>query len=89
MAGVRVQKFGTQKEQQLKNAAGNVTGAAIISEIGDISKFDSPKKLVAYAGLDASVSQSGEFEATHNVMSKPWFTIFTQGIVLLMAVHPL
>ncbi len=49
---------------------GNVTGAAIISEIGDISKFDSPKKLVAYAGLDASVSQSGEFEATHNVMSK-------------------
>ncbi|MCX4326445.1 MAG: IS110 family transposase [Lachnospiraceae bacterium] len=49
---------------------GNVTGAAIISEIGDISKFDSPKKLVAYTGLDASVSQSGGFEATHNVMSK-------------------
>lgn len=49
---------------------GSVTGAAIISEIGDISKFDSPKKLVAFAGIDASVSQSGEFEATHNVMSK-------------------
>ena len=49
---------------------GKVTGAAIISEIGDISKFDSPKKLAAYAGLDASVSQSGEFEAIHNVMSK-------------------
>lgn len=49
---------------------GSVTGAAIISEIGDISKFDSPKKLVAFAGIDASVSQSGEFEAIHNVMSK-------------------
>ena len=49
---------------------GSVTGAAIISEIGDISKFDSPKKLVAFAGIDASVNQSGEFEATHNVMSK-------------------
>jgi transposase len=49
---------------------GNVTGAAIISEIGDISKFDSPRKLVAFAGLDATVTQSGEFEATHNVMSK-------------------
>ena len=49
---------------------GNVTGAAIISEIGDISKFDSPRKLVAFAGIDASVTQSGEFEATHNVMSK-------------------
>lgn len=49
---------------------GNVTGAAIISEIGDISKFDSPRKLVAFAGIDASVTQSGEIEATHNVMSK-------------------
>lgn len=49
---------------------GNITGAAILSEIGDIAKFNSPKKLVAFAGIDASVSQSGEFEATHNVMSK-------------------
>lgn len=49
---------------------GNVTGAVIISEIGDISKFDNPRKLVAFAGIDASVTQSGEFEATHNVMSK-------------------
>ena len=49
---------------------GNVTGAAIISEIGDISKFDNPRKLVAFAGLDATATQSGEFEASHNVMSK-------------------
>ena len=26
--------------------------------------------LVAFAGIDATVSQSGEFEGTHNVMSK-------------------
>ena len=49
---------------------GNVTRAAILSEIGDISKFDSPRKLVAFAGLDATVTKSGEFEASHNVMSK-------------------
>ncbi|RKJ19299.1 IS110 family transposase [bacterium D16-50] len=49
---------------------GNITGAAIISEIGDISKFDSPRKLVAFAGLDATVTQSSEFEAAHNVMSR-------------------
>lgn len=49
---------------------GNVTGAAILSEIGDISKFNNPKKLVAFAGIDASVRQSGEFTSTHNVMSK-------------------
>jgi transposase len=49
---------------------GKVTGAIILSEIGDISKFDSPVKLVAYAGIDASVTQSGQYESTHNVMSK-------------------
>jgi transposase len=49
---------------------GDVLGAAIYSEIGDISRFDSPKKLVAFAGIDPSVTQSGEFKATQNVMSK-------------------
>ncbi|MBM7541287.1 transposase [Amphibacillus cookii] len=47
-----------------------ITGATILGEIGDIHKFSNPKKLVAYAGIDASVSQSGQFEGTHNVMSK-------------------
>lgn len=49
---------------------GPILGATILSEIGDIHKFSNPKKLVAYAGIDASVTQSGEYEATHNVMSK-------------------
>lgn len=49
---------------------GSVTGAAILSEIGDISKFDSPRKQVAFVGLDTTVTQSGEFEAAHNVISK-------------------
>jgi len=49
---------------------GVVTGATILGEIGNIHKFDSPSKLVAYAGIDASVRQSGEFEGTQNKMSK-------------------
>ena len=49
---------------------GPILGAVILGEIGDIRRFDSPAKLVAYAGIDASVAQSGEFEATHNRMSK-------------------
>ena len=49
---------------------GKTTGAVILGEIGDISKFDTPKKLVAFAGIDATVRQSGEFEGTHNKMSK-------------------
>lgn len=49
---------------------GAVTGAAILAEIGDINRFDAPAKLVAYAGLDATVFQSGDFEATETHISK-------------------
>lgn len=45
-------------------------GAMILSEIGDISKFSSPTKLLAYAGLDPSVRQSGNFNATSTRISK-------------------
>ncbi|MBL4937653.1 IS110 family transposase, partial [Clostridium sp. YIM B02515] len=38
--------------------------------IGDISKFSSAKKLAAYAGLDPSVYQSGNFRAKNNKISK-------------------
>lgn len=49
---------------------GPVLGAVILSEVGDISRFEDGKKLVAYAGIDAAVSQSGEFEGTQMHMSK-------------------
>ena len=49
---------------------GNVIGAVILGEIGDIERFDNPSKLVAYAGLDASVSQSGKYEASSGKLSK-------------------
>ncbi|MDE6589283.1 MAG: IS110 family transposase [Oscillospiraceae bacterium] len=49
---------------------GPVTGACILGEIGDISRFSSAAKLAAYAGIDASVSQSGGFQSTNNRMSK-------------------
>jgi transposase len=49
---------------------GAVTGAAILAEIGDINRFDEPDKLVAYAGIDATVHQSGQFQATETHMSK-------------------
>jgi len=49
---------------------GPTLGAVILGEIGDIQRFDSPAKLVAFAGIDASVAQSGQSEASHNKMSK-------------------
>lgn len=49
---------------------GDVNAAVILGEIGDISRFSNASKLAAYAGIDASVSQSGEYQSTNNKMSK-------------------
>ena len=49
---------------------GKTLGAAILGEIGGIERFDTPAKLVAFAGIDATVLQSGEFEGSRNRMSK-------------------
>ena len=49
---------------------GSLNGAMIIGEIGDISRFEKPCQLLAYAGLDPSVYQSGNFNATRTRMSK-------------------
>ncbi len=39
-------------------------GAMILAEIGDFSRFESPDKLLAYAGLSPSTYQSGKLNAT-------------------------
>lgn len=49
---------------------GDINAAVILGEIGDISRFSNASKLAAYAGIDASVSQSGEYQSTNNKMSK-------------------
>ena len=49
---------------------GYINGGMILGEIGDIKRFSSPGKLLAFAGLDPSVYQSGNFEAKHTRMSK-------------------
>lgn len=41
-----------------------------MTRLSSISRFDSPKKLIAYAGLDPSVFQSGKFNAKNNKISK-------------------
>lgn len=47
-----------------------VSAAFILAEIGDINNFDSPAKLLAFAGLEPSTYQSGKFTATHATMVK-------------------
>ena len=49
---------------------GPVLGAVILGEIGDIHRFSDGSKIVAYAGIDASVNQSGTFLGNQMHMSK-------------------
>ena len=86
--------FGEWKAHQLKEAAsipgvGTVLAATILSEIGDITRFSSADKLLAYAGLDPSVKQSGEFKSNQNRMSKRGSPYLRRAIWLAstVAVH--
>ena len=45
-------------------------GAMIIAEIGDFSQFDSPDKILAYAGMSPSTYQSGQLVNSHSKMEK-------------------
>lgn len=45
-------------------------GAMILSEIGSFSKFDSPDKILAFAGLSPSTYQSGKLDSSHSHMEK-------------------
>ena len=49
---------------------GPINGGMILGEIGDINRFSKPRKLLAFAGLDPSVYQSGNFTAKKTKMSK-------------------
>lgn len=49
---------------------GFINGAMILGEIGDINRFSHHSKLLAYAGLDPTINQSGKFNAKRTKMSK-------------------
>ncbi len=49
---------------------GKLNGAMILGEIGDIKRFSNSSKLLAYAGLDPVINQSGKFNAKRTRMSK-------------------
>ena len=44
--------------------------AIILAEIGDISRFATPAKLLAFAGMEPSTYQSGKYSATNTPMVK-------------------
>lgn len=76
---LQIKSLDEEIESYMKNLNSPVTtipgigptyGAVILSELGDISRFPSGKQIVSFAGLDASVHESGEFTGNHSHMSK-------------------
>ena len=60
---------------------GCVNGGMILGEIGDIHHFSTPGKLLAFAGLDPSVYQSGNFQAKRTRMSKRGSRVFRYALM--------
>ena len=60
---------------------GYINGGMILGEIGVIHRFASPNKLLAFAGLDPSVYQSGNFSAKHTRMSKRGSRILRYALI--------
>lgn len=60
----------------------------ILSEIGDINNFDTPNKLIAFAGIDPSENQSGNKQSVNEKTSKrgsPYLrhAIYTASLVAI------
>ena len=58
-----------------------VEAGMILGEIGDIHRFPSYSKLLAFAGLDPTVRQSGKFNASHTRMSKQGSRVLRHALV--------
>ena len=49
---------------------GDTTGAMFLAEVGDIQNFSSHKSLIAFAGMDPTVFQSGKFQGTSRISKR-------------------
>lgn len=61
---------------------GSLNGAIIIGEIGDTSRFEKPCQLLAYAGLNPSVYQSGNFNIARTRMSKQGSKLLRYALIM-------
>lgn len=60
---------------------GCTLAAYILAEIGDITRFASPDKLLAFAGLEPSTYQSGRFTASKTPMVKHGSTYLRWALI--------
>lgn len=58
-----------------------IQASVILAVIGDITRFSHPSQILAYAGLDPSVIQSGNFNARSTRMSKRGSSMLRYALV--------
>jgi len=49
---------------------GEITGAQLMAELGDVRRFDNRGSIVAFAGIDPEVNQSGSYQRESNPATK-------------------
>lgn len=81
---IQVSNFVKKSDNVITSIPGiaDTTAAIIISEIGDINRFDNPGQVLAFAGLDPSVKQSGTFNASSTKMSKRGSSLLRYALIL-------
>lgn len=65
---------------------GEVLGPRLMAEIGDVSRFESRKSLVAFAGIDAPPYQSGTVEVCSRSISKRGSAYLRKTLFLVMSI---
>lgn len=61
---------------------GHIQAAIILSSLRNIQRFDHPCKVLAFAGLDPVVRQSGNFKARTTRMSKRGNSLLRYALIL-------
>lgn len=68
---------------------GYTLAAIILAEIGDIERFLTPAKLLAFAGMEPSTYQSGKFNASKTPMVKRGSTYLRWAILQAARLVPM
>lgn len=68
---------------------GYTLAAIILAEIGDIERFSTPAKLLAFAGMEPSTYQSGKFNASNTPMVKRGSTYLRWAVLQAARLVPM
>jgi len=72
---------------QAMYGVGEITGAQLMAELGDVRRFDNRGSIVAFAGIDPEVNQSGTYQRESNPASKRGSPHLRKTLFLVAEAH--